>query len=54
MTPLNPIMNYSPIIKNNILNLYAEKLRTKKNSQCTPTSNHIVEGFEVTDLTRIV
>jgi hypothetical protein len=53
MTPLNPIINYSPVVKNNMISLYAEKIKILKNSN-TSNNNQTVEGFEVFDLARII
>lgn len=52
MTPLNPIINYAPVVKNNIINLYSELNKRIKNS--TNTYNQTVEGFEVSELAQII
>jgi hypothetical protein len=52
MTPLNPIMNFAPVVKKSIINLYAQLTKMQKNS--TSTTNQMVEGFDVLDLSRII
>lgn len=53
MTPLNPILNYTPIIKQNLINMYAERI--KNNRKYSATTNHqTIEGFEISDLAKVI
>jgi hypothetical protein len=47
-------MNYSPVVKNNIISLYAEKINKMRTSTTTNNNNLAVEGIEVFDLAKII